>query len=289
MTMEIKISRRRFLTSSAAGIALMSLQSGCASTQTTSSRGRFGPFRFGIQAHGLRNFPIDEAIRIIHDDLQLHWVEFSRKHLPVEATGQEIQRIRALLDQSNITCNALGVHKFTADHDANRRVFDFARSMNVRNISANPSADSFDSLDKLVADYDIRIAIHNHGPGAPYDKVTDVTDAVTGRHPNIGACVDTGHFIRSAEDPIEAIYKLKGRIFGLHVKDVAEQTKKTHDVIIGAGFLDVVAMFKALKDVNFPTDGALSLEFEGNPDDPVAEIKQCLAVAAKAAQKVASL
>ncbi len=160
--------------------------------------------------------------------------------------------------------------------------------MSVRNISANPSHDSFDSLDRLVADYDIRIAIHNHGPGALYDKVADVTDAVNGRHPNIGACVDTGHFIRSAEDPVEAIYKLKGRLFGLHVKDVAEQTKKTHDVIIGAGFLDVAAMFKALKDVNFPADGALSLEFEGNPDDPIAEIKECIAVAAKAAHLVAS-
>ncbi|UCF16762.1 MAG: hypothetical protein JSW59_04720, partial [Phycisphaerales bacterium] len=129
--MKMKISRRRFLTSSAAGIALMSLQSGCTSTQTTSSRGRFGPFRFGIQAHALRNFPIDEAIRIIHHDLQLHWVEFSRKHLPVEASAGEIRRVRALLKQNDITCNALGVHRFTADHDANRRVFDFARSMSV--------------------------------------------------------------------------------------------------------------------------------------------------------------
>lgn len=286
--MEMKISRRRFLTSTTAGIALMNLQGSCASTQTAASNHRFGPFRFGIQAHALRKFPIDKAIQIIHDDLQLHWVEFSRKHLPVEAAGEEIQRVCTLLDQNDITCNALGVHKFTADHNANHCVFEFARSMNVRNISANPSHDSFDSLDKLVAKYNIRIAIHNHGPGALYDKIADVTNAVKGRHPNIGACVDTGHFIRSAENPIEAIYKLKGRIFGLHIKDVAEQTKKTHDVIIGAGFLDVAAMFKALKDVNFPTEGALSLEFEGNPDDPVAEIRQCLAVASEAAQKVTS-
>ena len=286
--MRTKVSRRRFLASAATGMALLSLQTGFIGTKAKASKRRFGPFRFGIQAHGLRKFPIDRAIQIIHDDLQLHWVEFSRKHLPVEATGAEIRRIRGLLEQNDITCNALGVHKFTADHDANRRVFEFARSMNVRNISANPSRDSFDSLDKLVAEYDIRIAIHNHGPGTPYDKVSDVTEAVKGRHPNIGACVDTGHFIRSAEDPVEAIYKLKGRMFGLHVKDVAEQAKKTHDVIIGKGFLDVAAMFKALKDVNFPLDGALSLEFEGNPDDPVGEIKQCLAVAAEAAQKVKS-
>lgn len=138
---------------------------------------------------------------------------------------------------------------------------------------------------RIIDGKDIRSLMFGR-PGAPYDKIADVTDAVRDRHPNIGACVDTGHFIRSAENPIEAIYRLKGRIFGLHVKDVAEQKKKTHDVIIGAGFLDVVAMSKALRDVNFPTDGALSLEFEGNPKNPIAEINQCISVAARAAQKV---
>jgi L-ribulose-5-phosphate 3-epimerase UlaE len=68
----------------------------------------------------------------------------------------------------------------------------------------------------------------------------------------------------------------------------AAKTKKTRDVIIGEGFLDVEDMFKALQEVEFPADGAFSLEFEGNPDDPVTEIKQCIDVAAKAAQKVAA-
>ena len=284
--MKTNVSRREFLAVSAAGTALLSLQPGCANMRAASAKQRFGGFRFGIQAHALRNFPIDEAIRIIHDDLELHWVEFSKKHLPVEATPAEIRRVRALLDQNDITCNAVGVHGFRGDHQANRRIFEFAKAMGVRNISANPSPDAFDGLEKLVAEYDIRIAIHNHGPGASYDKVADVVNVVKNRHPNIGACIDTGHFIRSAEDPVEAFYKLKGRVFGVHVKDMAEQTKKTHDVIIGEGFLDVEGMFKALKDIKFPADGALSLEFEGNPDDPIAEIKQCLAVAAKAAQKI---
>jgi len=285
--MRANLSRRDFLAASAAGIAILTPRVGRADTRAASLK-KFAGFRFGIQAHALRNFPIDEAIRIIHDDLELHWVEFSRKHLEIEAPAEEIQRVRALLDANDITCNALGVHGFRADHDANRRVFEFAKAMGVRNISANPSADAFESLEKLVAEYDIRIAIHNHGPGALYSTVADVVNAVKDRHPNIGACIDTGHFIRSAEDPVQAIYKLKGRLFGMHVKDMAEQTKQTHDVIIGDAFLDVEAMFKALKDVSFPADGALSLEFEGNPDDPVAEIKQCIAVAAKAAQSIAA-
>lgn len=284
--MKTMISRREFLAASAAGAALLSLQGSCTSMRTASSEQRFGGFHFGIQAHALRNFPIERAIRIIHDDLELHWVEFSRRHLPVEASPAEVRSIRASLAQNDITCNAVGVHGFGRDHDTNRRVFEFARAMGVRNISANPSRDAFDSLEKLAAEYDIRIAIHNHGPGAQYNTVADVVNAVKDRHPNIGACIDTGHFIRSAEDPIDAFYKLKGHIFGVHVKDVAAQAKKTHDVIIGDGFLDVKGMFKALKDIDFPADGVLSLEFEGNPDNPIAEIKQCLAVAADAAQKV---
>lgn len=283
--MSIKLSRREMIAASAAGMAF--LRPGLLSADTVAeSLKKYGGFRFGIQAHGLRNFPIDEAIRIIHEDLELHWVEFSKKHLAVEATLKEKKRVRALLKKKDIKCMALGVHKFTADKKANRALFEFAKTMGARNISAAPTPDSFDDLDKLVEEYDIRIAIHNHGPDTHYDKISDVTSAVKGRHPHIGACIDTAHFIRSKEDPIKAIYELKGRLFGMHIKDVAEQQKKTKDVIIGKGFLDVEAMFKAMKKVKFPADGAIALEFEGNPDDPVVEIKECLEVAAKAARKV---
>jgi len=201
--------------------------------------------------------------------------------------AEEIRRVRGLLDQCDMICTAVGVHGFKGDATANRKTFEFAKAMGARTISANPTQDAFDSLEKLVEEFGIRIAIHNHGPDALYDTIADVTSAVQGRHPSIGACIDTAHFIRSKQDPIEAIYKLKGRVFGVHVKDVAEQAKKTHDVIIGKGFLEVEAMFKALQAVGFPEDGALSLEFEGNPDNPVAEIKQCVAVASQAARKIA--
>jgi inosose dehydratase len=83
------------------------------------------------------------------------------------------------------------------------------------------------------------------------------------------------------------IHKLGGRLFGVHLKDFAEKQKKTKGVILGKGHLDVVGVFKALKAVKFPADGALSLEYEENPNDPMAEIKECLAVAAEAAQKAA--
>jgi sugar phosphate isomerase/epimerase len=155
-------------------------------------------------------------------------------------------------------------------------------------LSADPTPDSFDSLDKLVAEYDIRIAIHNHGPSARYDKVVDVLKAVENHHPLIGACADLGHYIRSGEDPVEVIRLLKGRLFGIHLKDFAEQKADTKGVIIGRGHLNVDGVFLALRQVEFPIDGCLSLEYEENPEDPLADIRECLAIATEAAHKASA-
>src|SRR5262249_33075463 len=148
--------------------------------------------------------------------------------------------------------------------------------------------DSFDSLDKLVAEYQIRIAIHNHGPNALYDKLPSVTKAVKDRHPLIGACVDTGHVLRSNEDPVKWIVELGPRVFGTPIKDVAERQDRTHNVVIGKGHLDVVGVFKALRQVKFPADGALSIEYEDRPENPIDDVKQCLVVAQEAIVKASA-
>ena len=181
-----------------------------------------------------------------------------------------------------------GVNGFGKNHDANRRIFEFAKKAGLKNISADPSEDSFDSLDKLVEEYGIRIAIHNHGPGARYSKVVDVLNAVKDHHKDIGACADLGHYIRSAEDPVKAIHLLEGRLYGIHLKDFAEQKANAKGVILGKGCLDVEGVFKALRQVNFPDDGYVSLEYEEKADDPIADIQECLAIAEAAAQKAAN-
>src|SRR5205823_903548 len=128
-------------------------------------------------------------------------------------------------------------------------------------------------------------AIHNHGPGARYDKISDVLNAIKGHHPSIGACADLGHYIRSGEDPVRAINLFKGRLYGVHLKDFAEQKAKTRGVILGRGHLKVDEVFRSLRKVEFPSDGCLSLEYEEKPQDPIDDIKQCLAIAFEAARK----
>jgi sugar phosphate isomerase/epimerase len=181
-----------------------------------------------------------------------------------------------------------GVNPFTSDHEANRRWFVFAKKAGIKNISADPRENAFESLDKLCEEFQIRIAIHNHGPGARYDKISDTLNAVRGHHPLIGACADLGHYIRSGEDPVRAIHLFEGRLYGIHLKDFAEQKARTKGVILGRGHLDVAGVFRALKKVNFPPDGCLSLEYEENPKDPIPDVEECLAVASEAAKQAAS-
>jgi sugar phosphate isomerase/epimerase len=77
----------------------------------------------------------------------------------------------------------------------------------------------------------------------------------------------------------------EGRLFGIHLKDFAEQKRRTKGVILGKGHLDVVGVFKALDQVKFPADGCLALEYEENPADPLPDVEACLAVAREAAAK----
>lgn len=274
-----RFSRRRLLKTAAGATAFA-----FGAPRRSRADSQSGSFALGMQSYSLRNFPVDEALRDIQD-LGLHAVEFFDAHLPVASSQQAIDDMKKKLAKRDIKLLAHGVNSFGKDHDANRRVFEFAKKAGIRNISADPSPDAFDSLDKLVEEYDIRIAIHNHGPGARYDKVDDVLKAIQGRHQRIGACADLGHYIRSGEDPVKAIRMLEGRLYGIHLKDFDQPKGDAKGVVLGQGRLDVVEVFKALKKVEFPADGALSIEYEEHADHPLPDLRQCVAIAREAEKK----
>lgn len=284
----MQMTRRRFVSGVAAatvGSGLLRATSVFGDDFSQNSLDPYGGFSIGVQSYSLRNFDLFETVRHIQG-LGLHFAEFYSKHLPLDASDERISETLNLLREADIRLVAHGVNEFSSDDGANRKVFEFARKAGIRNITANPSPDSFDSLDRLCAEFNIRICIHNHGPGALYDKITDVTTAVKGRHPNIGACIDTGHFIRSAEDPVKAVHELRGRVFALHVKDEAEQRPDSHNVVIGTGHLDLVGLFTALRETEFPADGSISLEYEAKPENPIEDMRQCLEQAQQAIAKI---
>ncbi len=284
MSMSDSLSRRQLLAASA-GLASASLVSAWPCLAEEKEADPYAGLPIGIQSYSLRKFDLTEALRHIQG-LGLHYVEFYSKHFEPAASAEQIAEMKSLLAKAKLKINAHGVHGFGKDHAANRKLFQFAKAAGFRNLTADPAPESFDSLEKLVEEFDIRIAIHNHGPGHRYDGLETVQKAVKDRHKLIGACVDTGHVLRSAEDPVKWINELGARVFALHIKDVAEQKARTHDVVIGKGHLDVEGMFRGLKKIGFPADGSLSIEYESNPDNPVADIAECLSVARQVIKRV---
>ena len=238
-------------------------------------------FKLGIQLYSLRGYDVDTALKHAAD-LGFDQVEFYSGMLATEASAEEITAMRKKVSDLGLSISAHGVNRMTKDAAANRKLFEFAKALGIPTLTADPDPDSFDNLDGLVKEFDIRVAIHNHGPRHRYNKALDVLNAIKGHDERIGACADLGHYIRSGQPATEVIRLLRGRLYGIHLKDFAEMKDQTEGVILGKGHLDVAGVFSALRAVNFPANGALSLEYEENPQDPIDDIRQCVAVARKA-------
>ena len=280
--MHAALSRRRFVGLAAAGLGLAALRS--PRLRAAAEEEGFPGFSIGIQSYSLRGYNAEDAMRHAHDLGFVH-MEFFDAHFPLDSTPEQIAERKSTMEGYGMRIAGHGVNGFGGDHEANRRIFEFCKQAGIKNISADPAPEAFDSLDKLVAEYDIRIAIHNHGPSARYDKAVDVLKAIEGHDDRIGACADLGHYIRSGENPVEVIRLLEGRLYGIHLKDFAEQKAETAGVILGKGHLDVPGVFRALKAVNFPYDGCLSLEYEEKPENPLDDLRECLAIAQQAAME----
>jgi sugar phosphate isomerase/epimerase len=287
---ELSVSRRDFLATSVVAGGTLAL--GAAPALAAKEKDPYGGFKMGVQSYSLRGFK-DPRVALKHTQtLGLKYWEAYPRHIPMGATPKHVAEQKAILKEAGVKLLAYGVLGFDANETKARAAFDFAKAMGIVSLSANPKKDkaTFDLLDKLCAEYKVAIAIHNHGPGALYDKVTDVQEMVKDRHPLVGACVDTGHYLRSDEVPHEVIEKLGKRVFGVHFKDVKTTVqngqKRKQFRILGEGDLDTLACLKILRKLKFQY--CLALEYEENPDNPLSDIEVCLKTVRDAVAKLDS-
>ncbi|MBA4062796.1 MAG: hypothetical protein C0501_03650 [Isosphaera sp.] len=246
----------------------------------------------GVQSYTFRNFDLEPALKRMKD-LGVTHAEFYSKHVPTNSAGEKMKGILALCKEYGVTPAGFGVSRFTKDHDENKKLFDFGKALGVKYLSADPTPDAFDSLDKLCEEYKIAIAIHPHGPSGKgrhaWWSAEVILKAVKDRHKLIGSCLDTGHLIRMAQlgealDPAQQVRVMGDRNFGMHLKD--HDNKRKTDVVFGdpTGVLDVAAVLKALKEVKFA--GAVSIEYEANPAEPTADVRKCVEHTREALKKV---
>lgn len=264
---------------------LVAATSACRGAQAAVCSSAFAPPRLGIQLYSLRGFSRDEALKHA-SEMGFEQVEFYSGMLALNATDEEIAETKRRLSSLGLSVSGHGVNRFTSNAAENRRIFEFAAKLGAPCITADPDLDSFDSLNELVKEFNIRVAIHNHGPGHRYNKAIDVLRVIEGRDERIGACADLGHYIRSGQHAPEVIRLLKGRLYGVHLKDFAEMKDKTKGVILGKGHLNVEEVLTELDAAGFPADGALSLEYEENEKNPLSDIRECVAVARAAMDAV---
>lgn len=165
--------------------------------------------------------------------------------------------------------------------EAWRKLFEFAREMGIETIVSEPAEKDFDLLDKLVEEFQINIAIHNHPKPSPYWSPESVLKVIQGRSKRIGACADTGHFRRSGLDPLESLKKLEGHIISLHFKDLDQDEKakeaedrEWHDTPWGTGQSDAWALLGELKRQNFR--GTFAIEYEYHWNKAMPELAKCV-------------
>jgi sugar phosphate isomerase/epimerase len=187
--------------------------------------------------------------------------------------------LRAKLEKHGVRAVAFGVTGFGKDPAGNRPTFEFAKSLGILTITCEPDPAALEGLDKLVAEYDIQVAIHNHprkanDPNYKYWDPEYVLSLVKDRDRRIGACADTGHWVRSGIKPVDAIKLLKGRVLSSHLKDLDTFTPGGKDVPFGSGVSDIPGILKEFRARKF--DGVISVEYENNWESSVPEIGQCI-------------
>jgi sugar phosphate isomerase/epimerase len=253
------------------------------SAQATPADSPYGPFKMGIQSYSLRGYlkdgkaDLDKALAVTKD-LGLHYWESYPAHIPTVTDPAEIARYKQKVAAEGISVIGYGVIHFSKNHDANKRIFEFAKQLGLGYLSADPDPDSFDSLDKLTEEYGVAVGIHNHGPGHRYAMIDTIAAAIKDHSPKVGCCVDTGHFLRSREDPVRAVEVFGKRVYGVHLKDVKDATKFT---VLGKGDLRTADLLKVLAHNKY--DYCLALEYEESEQNPADDLRACLAAAREAA------
>jgi sugar phosphate isomerase/epimerase len=263
-------SRRNFLRNGAmAATAISTASTLSAVAQDYTRKGQATGIQLGLASYTFREFTRAQMIAYMK---QLNLTALNAKdvkdHLPMDPA----QEASALADYAaaGITLHAAGAVYFPKDEDDDiRSKFDYCKRAGIKVIVAgDPTPETLPRIEKFVKEYDIRFAIHNHGPE---DKIwhspLDVLKVVHSMDPRMGCCIDVGHTMRAGVDPVHAIRAAGPRLFNMHMKDLATATAKDSQVAVGEGLMPVRGIFEALVATNYK--GFVDLEYEIHGDDPM--------------------
>jgi len=292
--MKATVDRRRFLATACsvgAGIGLCGFPPRLSAAPVTNGAPhaeRLG-WHLACNAYSFNKFTLYETIGKVAGYGLKYTVGFNWQKLDPQRpaavfneqmSAAERQETRQRLADAGVKMPACYCRALT-EKDACRRLFDFCREMGIEMIDGEPPFDAYDMLEKLCDEYQIKLAVHNHAKPSPYWMPETALKLLQGRGPRIGACCDTGHWIRSGLNTVEALAKFQGRLFTLDLKDISAEGSS---VPYGTGKGNTRGILQELRRQRF--QGLIGIEYERSTDRET-EIAQCITFFEQVCQELA--
>jgi len=276
------LQRRSFLKLAALGAAAAGLADCASATRASAANGdatrrlQSAGIKLGVASYSFRNFPRSQAIEMTKA-LGTPYINLKSMHLPYELSPAEIGAARREVESAGLMIVGGGMITFETDTDPGvRKYFDYARAAGMPLMVCTCKPSTLPRIEKFAKQYDIKIAIHNHGPGdenfpSPYDALA----AVKGMDPRMGLCIDIGHTVRTGTDVVRAVADAGPRLLDMHAKDLRDLKVAESQCIVGEGKMPIPGIFRQLRKINYP--GYVNLEYEIDADNPLPGMKQSFA------------
>ena len=219
-----------------------------------------------MTSYTFRKFSLDDAIQMTKR-LGLKHIALKSMHMPLDKSPDEIRAIAAKVRRAGLDLYGAGVIYMKKEQQVNQ-AFEYAKAAGLKVIIGVPEHEYLELVNQKVKEYNIKVAIHNHGPGDKrFPSPQSVYEKVKNLDKRIGLCIDVGHTQRIQLDPSEEIKKYADRLYDIHIKDVSASSKSGKTVEIGRGVIDIPKVLKTLLEIKYT--GKVSLEFEKDANDPL--------------------
>jgi len=263
------LTRRSVLKGAALGAACTAIRPLASWAQAPSPSGdkQFHGLRVGAASYSLRSFGLTEALQDVKR-LGVRYVSLKEVHLPLSSTPEQRKQARQQAEDLGLTITSCGVIYLKNDETQMRQAFDYVRDLGAPVAVVGVGRDELPLLDKVIRDYRLKAAIHNHGPKDPrFPSPLEVYEAVKGLDQRIGVCMDIGHTFRMHEDLVADVKKTHDRLYSMHFKDLDSDRVDAKGVPVGTGALPIIPLLREL--VHSGYDQEVQLEYEVEPKDPL--------------------
>lgn len=281
MKTEISVNRRQFLgrTLVAAGVAAagggLRLSSGAGEPGSKPAADVFHGLKVGVTSYTFNKFKLAQAIAMTNE-AGVKYFSIKDVHLPLKSTKEQRREAREQIEGAGLVIMGAGVIYFKNNESDIRNVFEYARDTGVPTIVCSPDPDALDTTEKMLGEYGIRIAIHNHGPtDKKYPSPLDVLKLVKDRDKRMGVCMDVGHTVRIGQNPVEVMEACAERLYDFHMKDVTAAAPDGKAVPLGKGVIDIPAIMKQFVKMRWPNH--VALEYEANANNPMPGVLESFA------------